>query len=120
MNLFRAAASVACLAMTLTTPLDQAKAQQNVRVLSPTADTCLAYTQAMNSNDHAAVSGFAGWAIGYLSGKAVGTGVDFLNNASAMDLIRQLDENCLRTPQKPLSVATEELARSLIAAQPHQ
>ena len=92
-----------------------ALAQQNVRILTPTADTCRAYTTAMVASDKTAVTALSGWVVGYLSGVAQGTRTDFLHNEDVARLTNRLYADCLKRPEMPLSIAAQELARKLIA-----
>ena len=62
-------ALTACLIIAAGSP---ALAQQAVRILTPTADTCRAYTAAMVASDKTALTALAGWVVGYLSGFAQG------------------------------------------------
>src|SRR5229473_8299882 len=92
-----------------------ALAQQTVRILTPTADTCRAYTTAMVASDKTALTALAGWVVGYLSGFAQGARSDFLHNEDVARLTRRLYDDCLKRPEMPLSIAAQELARKLIA-----
>jgi hypothetical protein len=92
-----------------------ALAQQTVRILTPTADTCRAYTAAMVSADKTAVTGLAGWVIGYLSGVAQATRTDFLHSEDVASLTRRLYDDCLKRPEMPLSIAAQGLVGKLIA-----
>jgi len=91
-----------------------APAQQTVRILTPTADTCRTYTTAMVASDKTALTGLAGWVVGYLSGFAQGTRTDFLHNEDVARLTSRLYEDCLKRPEMPLSIAAHELAKKLI------
>jgi hypothetical protein len=87
-------------------------ARDAVRVLTPTDDTCRAFTDAMVSGDNATALG--GWFIGFLSGVAQSTGVDFLRKATVQQLGMRLYNDCQRQPNKALSLAAEEIARELL------
>jgi hypothetical protein len=102
---------IACLTAAAGTP---ALAQQTVRILTPTADTCRAYTAAMVAADKTALTGLAGWVVGYLSGVAQGTRSDFLHSEDVARLTSRLYDDCLKRPEMPLSIAAQELARKLI------
>jgi len=102
----------ACLVVAAGTP---ALAQQTIRILTPTADTCRAYTTAMVASDKTALTGLAGWVVGYLSGFAQGTRTDFLHNEDVARLTGRLYDDCLKRPEMPLSIAAQELARKLVA-----
>jgi hypothetical protein len=105
------------LAIALVTLCTTANAQQTVRVLTPSTDTCFAYTHAMEVNDNPVLTaGLGGWALGFFSGVAQGAGKDILRNVEAPDLFRQLYSLCKARPGQPLSVAAEEVARDLLAA----
>ena len=91
-----------------------ALAQQAVRILTPTVDTCRAYTAAMVASDKTALTGLGGWVVGYLSGFAQGTRTDFLQNQDVARLTSRLYDDCLKRPEMPLSIATQELARKLM------
>jgi len=105
--------------LALTAFSTNALAQNNIMVLTPTTDSCLSYTQAMEANDLILTEGLNGWALGYLSGVAQGTGIDILRDAAAPDLFRQLYLVCKAQPRQLLSVALEGIARNLIAARRH-
>jgi hypothetical protein len=92
-----------------------ALAQQTVRILTPTTDTCRAYTAAMAASDKTALTALAGWVVGYLSGFAQGTRTDFLHNEDVARLTSRLYDDCLKRPEMPLSIAAHELARKLFA-----
>ena len=91
-----------------------ALAQQTVRILTPTTDTCRAFTAAMTAADKTALTGLAGWVVGYLSGVAEGMRRDFLHNEDVARLTSRLYGDCLKRPEMPLSIAAQELARKLI------
>ena len=91
-----------------------AAAQQTVKILTPTTDTCRAFTMAMAAPDKTALTGLAGWVVGYLSGVAQGTRTDFLHNEDVAKLTSRLYDDCLKRPEMSLSIAAQELARKLI------
>ena len=91
-----------------------ALAQQTVRILTPTTDTCRAFTAAMTATDKTALTGLAGWVVGYLSGVAQGMRSDFLHNEDVARLTSRLYGDCLKRPEMPLSIAAQQLARQLI------
>jgi hypothetical protein len=105
-------ALIACVVIAAGTP---ALAQQTVRLLTPTTDTCRAFTAAMVSPDKTALTGLAGWVVGYLSGVAQGMRSDFLHNEDVARLTSRLYGDCLKRPEMPLSIAAQELAKNLIA-----
>jgi hypothetical protein len=53
--------------------------------------------------------------LGYLSGLAQGLNIDFLGRQASGELSERLYDVCAKQADKPLSVAAEEIARSLIA-----
>src|ERR1700680_1100251 len=75
-----------------------ALAQQTVRILTPTNDTCRAYTAATAARDQTALVGLAGWVVGYLSGFAQGARSDFLRNENVANLSSLLYADCLKRP----------------------
>jgi hypothetical protein len=92
-----------------------AAAQKAVKLLTPTADNCRAFTAAMVAPDKTALTALAGWVIGYLSGVSEATRTDFLRAENVESVTRRLYADCLKRPEMPLSIATQELARKLIA-----
>ena len=105
--------------LALTAFSTNALAQNNITVLTPTTDSCLSYTRAIEANDFMLTEGVNGWALGYLSGVAQATGIDILRDAAAPDLFRQLYSVCKAEPRQLLSAALEGIARNLIAAKRH-
>jgi hypothetical protein len=104
------------LAFAIVAASHAASAQQNVRILTPSLDTCSAFTKAMDAKDEARLAGLTGWTLGYLSGVAQGSGVDFLRNAEASKLFTRLYAGCSTQPSKSLSLAVEEMAREFLAS----
>jgi hypothetical protein len=102
------------IALVITAAGTQAAAQQTARILTPTTDTCRAFTAAMVAPDKTALAGLAGWFVGYLSGVAQGTRIDFLRNEDLKRLSIRLYDDCLKRPEMPLSIAAQELAKKLI------
>ena len=105
--------------LALTAFSTNALAQNNITVLTPTTDSCLSYTRAIEANDFMLTEGVNGWALGYLSGVAQGTGIDILRDEAAPDLFRQLYSACKAEPRQLLSVVLEGIARNLLAAKRH-
>jgi hypothetical protein len=108
---------IAAAALVVLVAKSQASAQQSIRILTPTTDTCHAYIKAMHVVDPADIATLAaltGWFTGFLSGVAEGTGIDFLRNENIEKLGPQVYNDCLKQPESPLSVVVEEIARSLI------
>jgi hypothetical protein len=64
--------------------------------------------------------GFSGWFLGFLSGMAQGTGIDFLRDANEEDLNKRLYDDCRAQPDKPLSSVVEEMAKKLMASHQKQ
>jgi hypothetical protein len=91
-------------------------ADQGIQLLTPPVDTCRAYTAAVFGNNRMTLTGFSGWFLGFLSGMAQGTGIDFLRDANVEDLNKRLYEGCRDQPDKSLSSVVEEMAKSLIAS----
>jgi hypothetical protein len=89
-------------------------AQQSIKVLTLTEDTCAAFVAAMDSRDQAKAVGMGGWALGFLSGVAQGTGVDILRGATAGGVTNRLYSVCRDQPGRPMSLVLEEMARSLV------
>ena len=91
-----------------------ALAQNSIRLLTATEDSCLAFTVAMDQADQTRLLPLAGWALGFFSGFAQGTGIDYLRSASTQDVMTRLYDACRNEPNKALSVASEEMALELI------
>ena len=99
----------------------ETSAAQGVKLLTPSVDTCRAYTAAVSGNNRTALAGFSGWLLGFLSGMAQGTGIDFLRDANVEELNKRLYESCRAQPDKSLSSVVEEMAKRLMAShQNHQ
>ena len=103
------------IAVALTAAGTPAAAQQTIQILTPSANTCRAFTAAMVAPHKTALVGLAGWVIGYLSGVAQGTQTDFLRGEDVKKLSGRLYNGCLSKPEMPLSIAVEALAKILIA-----
>jgi hypothetical protein len=97
-----------------------ASADEGVKLLAPPVDTCRAYTAAVFGNNRMTLVGFSGWFLGFLSGMAQGTGIDFLRDANQEDLNKRLYDECRAEPDRPLSSVVEEMAKKLIASQQKQ
>ena len=104
----------ALIAVLLGAACSPAAAQRTVQVLTPTTDTCRAYTAATAARDQAALLGLGGWVVGYLSGFAQGAQINILKNENVAGLSKRLYEACLKRPEMPLSIAARELAKALI------
>jgi hypothetical protein len=102
------------IALALGTVCGPAAAQRTIQIMTPTTDTCRAYTAATAARDQAAPLGLGGWVVGYLSGFAQGAQLDILKNENVAGLTRRLYEACLKRPEMPLSIAAHELAKALI------
>jgi hypothetical protein len=94
-----------------------ALAQHTVRVLTPSSDVCRSFTAAMDASDTAPLLALSGWALGFLSGVAQGTGIDFLRDQDGSKLLVRLYSECSKQPNKLLSFAVEEMANALVAGQ---
>jgi hypothetical protein len=84
-------------------------------ILTPTEDSCATFIAAMNVDDTTKVAAFAGWAIGFLSGVAEGSNVDFLRTPSQQDAVALLYSECGKQPARQMSEVLEEIAAALIA-----
>jgi hypothetical protein len=90
-----------------------------IKILTPNKDSCLAYITAFDTADAVNIGVLSGWAVGFFSGVAQGTGIDYLRNFDVNSLTQRLYDSCRRQPDKLLSLAAEELARSMITEQQH-
>jgi hypothetical protein len=88
-----------------------------VKILTPTRDSCLAYTTALDTADAVNIGVLSGWATGFFSGVAQGANIDFLRNFDLNSLTQRPYDSCRRQPDKLLSLDAEELARSMITEQ---
>jgi hypothetical protein len=98
----------------------EASADQGIKLLAPPVDTCRAYTAAVFGNNRMTLVGFSGWFLGFLSGMAQGTGIDFLRDANEEDLNKRLYEKCREQPDQPLSSVVEEMAKELMTSHQKQ
>jgi hypothetical protein len=98
----------------------EASADQGIKLLAPPVDTCRAYTAAVFGNNRMTLVGFSGWFLGFLSGMAQATGIDFLRDANEEALNKRLYDDCRDQPDKPLSSVVEEMAKKLIASHQKQ
>ncbi len=106
------AVGILLVIVTLTSP---SAAQQSIKVLTPTDDSCAAFVDAMKTGDPPAkMAALGGWALGFLSGVAQGTGIDILRGATTQSVMSQLYDECSKQPNKPMSLVLEEMARSLV------
>jgi hypothetical protein len=55
------------------------QAANAVKIITPSQDSCLAYTNAMDT-DSPLNAWLSGWAVGFFDGVAQGTGIDYLRN----------------------------------------
>src|ERR1700733_2474199 len=94
-----------------------ASAQQSIKILTPTSDSCAAFVEALDTNQEPLLLALAGWATGYLSGVAQGTGIDFLRSIEPgnTSVILRLKKECQRQPKELLSVVLENMSREMIA-----
>jgi hypothetical protein len=97
--------------------LNPAVAQQNIKILTPASDSCAAFVEALDNNQEPLLLALAGYATGYLSGVAQGTGIDFLRSVEPgnTSVILRLKKECQRQPKQLLSVALENMSREMIA-----
>jgi hypothetical protein len=116
----RLARRAAVLAWAIVLGGGETKAEPAITLLTPPVDTCRAYTAAVFGDEKRTLTGLSGWFLGFLSGMAQGTGIDFLRNADVEKLNHLLYDGCRAQPDRPLSVAAEEIAKSLIASHQNQ
>lgn len=98
----------------------EAGADQSIQLLAPPVDTCRAYTAAVFGNNRMTLVGYSGWFLGFLSGMAQGTGIDFLRDANQEDLNKRLYDECRAQPDQPLSSVVAEMAKKLMASHQNQ
>jgi HdeA/HdeB family protein len=103
----------ALIVLSVTSP---SAAQQTFKILTPSDDTCAAFTAAMDSGEPPkTLAALGGWALGFLSGVAQGTGIDILRNETMESVIKRLYHDCHEQPTKPMSLVLEEIANTLVA-----
>lgn len=90
-------------------------ADAQVKILTATKDTCAAYVNAISNPSHPDLLALGGWIIGYLTGTAQGTGIDFLRNESTETVSERLFGECVRHSDELLSVVAQQMAREMIA-----
>ena len=88
-------------------------AQNSIRVLTSNDDNCLTFPSAMEPADGSRLLPLAGWVVGFFSGVAQGTGIDFLRNADTEELMTKVYATCKKQPNKSVSLASEEIANAL-------
>jgi hypothetical protein len=108
--------SAIVLALAIVMGGSETGADQGIKLLAPPVDTCRAYMAAVFGNNRMTLVGFSGWFLGFLSGKAQGTGIDFLRDADQEDLNKRLYESCRAQPDEPFSSVVEEMAKTLMAS----
>jgi hypothetical protein len=87
-----------------------------IKILTPGSDSCLAYTNAMDTG--APLNAWlSGWAIGFFDGEAQGAGIDYLRSYDIKSLSIRLYESCHSQPDKLFSLAAQELATTMITEQ---
>ena len=93
-----------------------ATAQQSVKILTPNSDSCAAFVEALNKPEPLLLIGLAGWATGYLSGVAQGTGIDFLRQVEPgnTSVFLRLEKECQQQPSELLSIVLERMSRKMI------
>lgn len=89
-------------------------AQQTIKILTPTDDSCAAFITAMEKGDPAKVAALGGWALGFLSGVAQGANVDILRGATAQGVMSRVYSACKQYPGRSMSITLEEMARSIV------
>jgi hypothetical protein len=94
-----------------------AMAQQRVKILAPSEDTCSALTAAIDAGDTSKVLSLGGWALGFLSGIAQESGKDILRDVTSELILDRLYDSCKAQPARPMTLLAEELAESLVARQ---
>jgi hypothetical protein len=104
------------IALAIVALANAAPAQQTLKILTPSDDSCAVFMIAMDSDDPPKVLALGGWALGFLSGVVQGTGVDFLKGATSEVVMNRLYADCKKAPTRPMSFVLEEMARSLVAA----
>jgi hypothetical protein len=92
-------------------------AQQTIKILPPINDSCAEFMGGMETGDPTKLAVLASWALGFVSGIALGTGVDVLRRMTGPDVVSRLYSDCQKQPGRALSVTVEEMARSLITEQ---
>lgn len=91
------------------------QAQQGIKLLIPSDDTCDAFIAALNSSDRAAMLNLGGWALGYLSGLAQQSGKDILRQSTSQSLMDSIAETCQRQPKRAMSSVVMEIGSALLA-----
>ena len=91
------------------------EAQQGIKVLIPSDDTCTAFIAALNSSDRAAMLDLGGWALGYLSGVAQQSGKDILHDVTSQSVMDRIADACQRQPDRDLSLVVIEIGNALLA-----
>ena len=92
-----------------------AQAQQSLKILIPSDDTCTAYVAAMNTEDRPAILNLGGWALGYWSALAEQSGKDILHDTTSEALLDRLATECQAQPNAPMSSIVETIGRSLVS-----
>jgi hypothetical protein len=105
-----------CLvALALAAVTSSANAQQGIRVLIPSDNTCSAFVTALNNGDRETMLDLGGWALGYLSGVAQQSGKNILAQTTSESLMDRIAEGCQRGPNRAMSAVVMEIANSLLA-----
>ena len=88
-----------------------------IKILTPNSDSCAAFVKALDENEQPLLGALGGWAIGYLSGVAQGTGIDFLRNIKPpnTEVFLRIYAECRKRPSQLMSVVLEALSRQMIA-----
>jgi hypothetical protein len=90
-------------------------AQQGIKILIPSDDTCNAFVAALNSSDPSAMLDLGGWALGYLSGVAQQSGKDILHDVTSQSVMDRIADACQRQPNRALSSIVIDIGNSLLA-----
>lgn len=90
-------------------------AQQGIRILIPSDDTCTAFIAALDSSDSAAMLDLGGWALGYLSGLAQQSRKDILHDVTSQSLMDRIADACQRQPSRAMSSVVMEIGNTLLA-----
>jgi hypothetical protein len=110
-KIFRRSLVILALAMSAST----GHAQNGIKILIPSDDTCNAFVAALNSSDRAAMLNLGGWALGYLSGLAQQSGKDILHDVTSQSLMDRIADGCQRQPNRDMSAVVMEIGNSLLA-----
>lgn len=111
-------ARTAALIIAIAAYAQSAVAQQSIKILTPNSDSCAVFVQALNTNQEPLLLvTLGGWATGYLSGFAQGTGIDFLRpiEPGNTSVFLRLAKECEQQPKEHLSIVLQKISRDMIA-----